>query len=214
MVRASCLQRLPLRFRSKTARNVGTEAQELSLLREPKGSRLESWNACPKGENCCVFNASPTNPGVHLRRLIKLAGLPTLPKPFVNMRGSFATELAQIYPDHVASAWLGHSEAIANKHYRMVLNEHYERAIGVSTASGLVSISGAKSDAQAAQNPTLQGAEINCTRWKASSEPLADFRLMPNLSERNPLVHKDLVGDVGLEPTTPSLSSWCSNQLS
>ena len=121
------------------------------------------------------------------------------------MRGSFATELAQTYPGHVASAWLGHSEAIANKHYRMVLNEHYERAIGVSTAGDLVSISGAKSDARAAQNPTLQGAEINCTEWKTSSEPLADFRLMPNLSERNPLVHKDLMGGIGLEPTTSTV---------
>ena len=30
----------------------------------------------------------------------------------------------------------------------------------------------------------------------------------------NLLLRNDLVGDVGLEPTTPSLSSWCSNQLS
>ena len=192
-------QRRRIRVRSpKTARHSGHEAREIPLFPELERYLLESWEACPKGETHCVFNVSPTNPGVHLRRLIKLAGLPTLPKPFVNMRGSFATELAQMYPGHVAAAWLGHSEAIANKHYRMVRDADYERAIGVATT-------GTKTGTVAAQNAAQQAAEINCTEWKTSSEALADFRLMPNLAERNLLLHKDLLGGIGLEPTTSTV---------
>ena len=153
---------------------------------------------CRRLEKHLAMELYFAEPGIHLWRLIKRAGLPALPKPFVNMRGSFATELAQMYPGHVAAAWLGHSEAIANKHYRMVRDADYERAIGVATT-------GTKTGTVAAQNAAQQAAEINCTEWKTSSEALADFRLMPNLAERNLLSHKDLVGGIGLEPTTSTV---------
>jgi integrase len=63
-----------------------------------------------------------------LIRIIKAAGLEPWPKLFVNLRASRATELAAEFPGHVAAAWLGHSNAIANRHYRQVTDADYDRA--------------------------------------------------------------------------------------
>ena len=35
---------------------------------------------------------------------------------------------ADEYPSHVAAAWLGHSEKIADENYRQVTEEHFSRA--------------------------------------------------------------------------------------
>jgi hypothetical protein len=48
---------------------------------------------------------------------IARAGVTLWEKPFVNMRASCATELAQSYPSYVVTAWMGHSRAIAEAHY-------------------------------------------------------------------------------------------------
>lgn len=38
-------------------------------------------------------------------------------------------ELAEQFPGHVAAQWLGHSETIADRHYRQVLPEHFDKAL-------------------------------------------------------------------------------------
>jgi integrase len=52
-----------------------------------------------------------------LLRIVANAGLSPWPKLFQNLRASRATELAKEHPGHVAAAWLGHSTAVAQKHY-------------------------------------------------------------------------------------------------
>lgn len=44
------------------------------------------------------------------------------------LREQRSTELAEIFPGHVAAAWLGHTEEIADAHYRQVLPSHFEKA--------------------------------------------------------------------------------------
>jgi hypothetical protein len=50
------------------------------------------------------------------------------PKPFVNQRSSFETELTEHFPAHVAAQWRGHSVTIAARHYLQVRDENFERA--------------------------------------------------------------------------------------
>ena len=73
------------------------------------------------------------NPAANLRtqlvRYIEAAGLTAWVKPWQNMRASRATELADKFPSHVCAKWLGHSETIADAHYRTVTDEHFRRAI-------------------------------------------------------------------------------------
>lgn len=50
-------------------------------------------------------------------RIIKAAGMKPWPKPFHALRGWRATTWRQTYPEYVVDAWLGHSLAVARKHY-------------------------------------------------------------------------------------------------
>jgi len=60
---------------------------------------------------------------------VERAGVKAWPKMFVNLRSSRRTELQEQYPDHVINAWLGHSGAVAAKHYLQTTDEHWARAI-------------------------------------------------------------------------------------
>ena len=57
------------------------------------------------------------------------AGVSSWPKLFQNLRASRATELAAEYPGHEAAEWLGHSTAIAQKHYWQVTDANFARAV-------------------------------------------------------------------------------------
>lgn len=71
---------------------------------------------------------SSTNLRTTMMKIVRRAGLTPWPKLFQNLRATRATELADDFPSHVATAWLGHSEQIADKHYRQVTDDHFERA--------------------------------------------------------------------------------------
>jgi len=62
-------------------------------------------------------------------KIVRRCGLEAWGKPFQNMRASRSTELEDEFPTHVAAKWLGHSPDIARKHYHMVHDGHFERAI-------------------------------------------------------------------------------------
>jgi hypothetical protein len=51
-----------------------------------------------------------------------------LPKLFMNLRASRATELVADHPGHVAAEWLGHSDKIATKHYWRTTDVDFDRA--------------------------------------------------------------------------------------
>jgi hypothetical protein len=55
------------------------------------------------------------------------AGVELWEKPWVNMRASAATDAANKFPCHVCEAWFGHSEAITNRHYRQVAEDHFQK---------------------------------------------------------------------------------------
>lgn len=61
-------------------------------------------------------------------RIIRNAGLTTWPRLWVNLRSSCSTELAERFPGHVVSRWLGHSNEVAVEHYRQVTEEHFRLA--------------------------------------------------------------------------------------
>jgi len=69
-------------------------------------------------------------------RIIERAGVKPWPKMFVNLRSSRRTELQERFPDHVINNWLGHSGAVAAKHYLQVTDEHWGRAIDFGTPTG------------------------------------------------------------------------------
>jgi len=90
----------------------------------------EAWEAAPEGEDRIFPDITPkSNRRTWLGKLAARAGVELWEKPWVNMRASAVTDAADKFPGHVCEAWFGHSEAIANRHYRQVTEEHFQKAI-------------------------------------------------------------------------------------
>jgi integrase len=64
-----------------------------------------------------------------LEKIMKRAGVASWPRLFQNMRSSRETELAQKYPLHLVTAWIGNSALIAVKHYLQVTEEDFAKAV-------------------------------------------------------------------------------------
>lgn len=91
---------------------------------------LREWHMeAPPGESMFPSTDKSSNLRTTFCKIIRKAGYTPWPKLFVNLRSSRATELAQLVPGYVCVKWLGHSERVANKHYRTVLDSHYEIAL-------------------------------------------------------------------------------------
>jgi len=115
----------------KTKRHKGGDKRVCPIFPEVAPALREAWEAAPEGAQW-IF-PSVRHAGKNLRswleRAILRSGLTPWPRLWQNFRASRATELADQYPSHVAAAWLGHSERIADRHYRQTTGTHYERAI-------------------------------------------------------------------------------------
>lgn len=78
-------------------------------------------------------------PNANLRtqfeRILRRAGIEPWERLFQNLRASRETELANEYPLHVVTAWLGNTEKVASKHYLQVTDAHFEQAQRVKTGA-------------------------------------------------------------------------------
>ena len=95
---------------------------------------------------------------------------------------------------------MGNSRVIAREHYLQVTDEHFEQA--------------AQNPAHVAQNPAQYPAArdgMTLSENQQESPENADCRL---LRAENGHTESEGMGGRGLEPLTPSVSSWCSSQLS
>jgi integrase len=61
-------------------------------------------------------------------RIVKVAGVEKIPRPFDNMRASRATEIYAEFGEKIEEAWIGHSNKIALEHYLMVRKGDYAKA--------------------------------------------------------------------------------------
>ena len=99
------------------------------------------------------------------------------------MRASRATELVKDFPEHVVTAWMGHSKRIAQKHYLQVTEEDYK---------------------QASSNPTQQ---ITVSPRRVSQPILSAHEktlVLQGLAIIRETLQTREVGDEGLEPTCVS----------
>lgn len=81
-----------------------------------------------------VLNRFRTSANTTLRRqlkaAIKAAKQTIWPKIWNNLRASCRTDLEETFPIHVCDSWLGHSDAVARKHYKRVTPDHFAQAVG------------------------------------------------------------------------------------
>ena len=153
----------------KTEHHDGKGTRAVPVFPELMPLFLEALDAAETGERYVIARRhrdSNANLRTQLVRIIKRAGLKPWPKLFTNLRSTRLTELAERFPIHVVTSWLGNSPTVAAKHYLQVTTEHFERAAGTQSA--------AESAAQAQQIP----------QQKAAAEECAELQEAPN-AERN-----------------------------
>jgi len=124
----------------KTEHHEGGESRLVPIFPEFRDALNECWEQAAEGDEHVITKRRPkslrgksgnwrgANFGTMFGKLIRRAGLTTWPKLFQNLRSTRATELAEDFPSHVVNAWLGHTEEVANAHYRQVTDDHFARA--------------------------------------------------------------------------------------
>ena len=122
----------------KTARHQGRDKRICPIFPEVQEELRAAFDDAPPGSEWVLPRLRSTQRGIlHacLCRTITRAGLTVWPRLFTNLRSSRATELVDAYPSHVAAAWLGHTEIIADVHYRQVTPAHLHRATTEATGA-------------------------------------------------------------------------------
>ena len=149
----------------KTEHFEGHESRLVPLFSEVRPLLQEAFEQAEPGavfvisrHRSKVKNGGTNWQAVNLRtrfqKIIRNAGVKPWPRLWVNLRSSRATELADLFPSKVAADWLGHTEAIADKHYRQTTREHFERAIkGEGGALSLALLRGASQSTAEQESP-------------------------------------------------------------
>ncbi len=182
----------------KTKRHRDGHQRFVPVFPEVYPALLEASENAPDGA-VYIFpsiRSAEKNQGTWLKRAILRTGRKPWPRLWVNFRSSRATELANEYPSHVAAAWLGHTEMIANQHYRQVTSEHVERA--TSTPTGAMPGQSKLPKEQPAQIPA-QSPHLLVNQGSSRNETSPTF---PEESEACGAMITPLVEDNGLEPMT------------
>jgi len=185
-----------IRVRSpKTEHHEGGASRWMPLFPELKPYLEEAWEQAQPGSEFVIarYRNANTNLRTTLNKIIRRAGLEPWPKLFQNLRATRETELAQSFPIHVVCAWIGNSQAIATKHYLQVTDDHYLEAT--------------KPTPKAAQKAAQQAHAGQRTESQTEKAAQQETPVLPGFASGCDSLHKCSVGDTGLEPVTPSLSS-------
>jgi integrase len=119
----------------KTERHSGRESRWLPLFPEIAKLLEERFDEAEPGDHVLptYCRADKSKVTTMLASAIKRAGVEKWPRLWHSLRATRQSELTEIYPSHVVSKWLGNSEKIAERHYLMVSDEHFERATQKTT---------------------------------------------------------------------------------
>ena len=116
VIRSSKLER----YENKFVRSVpiSPELKALLTLQFEQATKQDAYVICR-------YRRAEANLRTQARRITTLAGIVPWEKTFANLRASCVTDWAEVLPRHACESFAGHSEAIADAHYRMTLDSHY-----------------------------------------------------------------------------------------
>jgi integrase len=210
----------------KTEHHPGKATRVIPIFTALRPYLLEACEQAPEGATYVVSDkmrqrADGPNGWVNcnlrtqMQKIVKRAGLTPWARLFHNLRASCQTELEDEYASHAVCTWMGNSPKVARKHYLKVTDEHFQRATH----------GGAKSGAPEVQNPAQQAGEGKCVEVKTTPKEVNDaganpvenstsHENAPSCTLSNRFNKKSKVSGIGLEPTTSTMSTLRSNQLS
>lgn len=166
----------------KTEHHEGKDSRVIPLFPELRPYLEAVRNEANPGIDCAFsdpvisrYRDRNANLRTQFQRIIEKAGLSPWPKLFQNLRASRATELAREHPGHVAAAWLGHSTAVAAKHYWQTTDEDFDRALHfcVQQPAGAE-----RSEAQPENGPSIIPLDCAPLRY-CTSEHMAEAGVEP-----------------------------------
>ena len=180
----------------KTEHHPGQDSRLVPLFPELLPYLREVFEQAEPGTVPVIQRYRHTNQNLStkLGRILHKAGLTRWPKLYQNLRSTRQTELTNDWPVHKVCAWLGNSPAVAFKHYlQKPTDDDYEKAAQ-----------------KAAQHPA-----VKCfTEREGKTGDVQERPDLPQVTEVSTNVHKNRVGDTGLEPVTSCVSSRRSSHLS
>ena len=113
-------------YSTKTAKQ-GKAKRVVPILPELRPHLEDAFD--PESDRCISrYQTSNLNLRKVFLEILKKAELKAWPRLFHNLRGSLQTDLADRFPSHVVTAWLGNSERVAAAHYLKVTSEHIAAA--------------------------------------------------------------------------------------
>jgi len=124
----------------KTEHHPGKATREIPLFPELRPALEEAFDVAREGAEYVVGGGyrqaalSPSgwrhcNLRTQFERIVRRAGLDPWSRLFHALRASRETELAREYPIHVVTSWLGNTPRIAMKHYLMVTDSDFRKAV-------------------------------------------------------------------------------------
>ena len=175
----------------KTERHVGGASRTIPLFPELRSELLDAFGVAEEGTEHIItrYRGSNTNLRTQFQKIIKRAGYEPWPKLFQNLRSTRETELAETFPLHVVTAWIGNSELVAAKHYLQLTDEHFLRA----------------TSEKAAQNAAQKLHEASGNESNAEPDEVTEVPTNSDHCNNLPVIANYFTGgkvpEVGLEPT-------------
>ncbi|HEX4792409.1 MAG TPA: site-specific integrase [Humisphaera sp.] len=115
----------------KTEHIKGLEQRIIPLfpeLRAPLAKVLEQSRGGLDEPIITRYRDTNCNLRTQLFKIIRRAGLTPWPKLFQNLRSTREIELCNEHPEHVVAQWIGHTSAVARKHYLRATEDHFQKA--------------------------------------------------------------------------------------
>lgn len=133
----------------------------------------DAFDAAAPGQSLVVPIASrkTANLRTAFERIIVRASRQPWPRLFQNLRASCETDWATQHPAHAVAKWLGHSPRIAQAHYLVTTDAHFQAVIGPRPESGWGGAdSGAAAGLKQSRNDSQieSGIEVNAVEYAIS----------------------------------------------
>ena len=185
----------------KTAHHPGKGSREIPLFPELKPILIEAFEQAPDGAEYVVDERyRRAAMGAHgwrncnLRttflKIVRNAGLQPWGRLFHAMRKSRETELVQNHPIHVVTKWLGNTPRVAMKHYLMVTDADYQKALQ----------SPGKMTTEVLQNAMQHAAAPARTTFQETTQALNNKGLVPLGAIAGDYALESLAERTGFEP--------------
>ena len=191
--------------KTKMDRKSGIMPEVMPLLREV-------FDAAPEGTEHVVRPYSHAHLTREYHKFILKADVEPWECLFISLRKSAVNDAhdwaqANDIPPHVIDQWFGHTEAVSKKYYKAANDNHYSKLRSETAELSQIS-------ASVSQQVSQQSSDSGGTDEQAELGNPLDSGSFQHEVEPSGIHQNRRVGDIGFEPMTPSLSSWCSNQLS